>query len=234
MVGWVPGVVVLTVACVLVALGLGCAPPVATSTARGADDRERATEAERVEQRERAARENAQIAESNAQAERANQGMQAMLDDEARRDAEARRQASVFSEVQASEASEIKANCLLDVAARAARQRAAQAEIVALEAKEIAAEAWVNAHCKSVEVPTIERQLCDDGSAVAKICNVETGFHDELRCPPGAPRGVTKFGIEIPEAPAEIRGIVAFEADTKRNRQCGDVPGLVRRGDRRP
>lgn len=59
------------------------------------------------------------------------------------------------------------------------------------------AEEWTETHCKQVLVTDYGRTVCDDGSSLAKVCNVPVGQHREFRCPAGAPEGVTRYGVSV-------------------------------------
>lgn len=120
----------------------------------------------------------------------------------------------------------IEQDCASDRAARVERGRLAQEAVNASRARQKEAETWLTKNCKEVRLPTYERRLCDDGSAVAKWCNVQSGERIEYRCPSGAPRGVSKEGVSPVQTAEEAKVIDAQAGDYERNRRCVDVPRL--------
>jgi len=120
----------------------------------------------------------------------------------------------------------LDADCATDRTDRMARRTAALAERAENERKHAAAEEWVEKRCKRVSVDDYQRIVCDDGSAVAKMCNRKVGEHEEYRCPPGAPKGVSATGITTGQTAGEHPAANAASADSRRNSRCREVDGL--------
>lgn len=94
------------------------------------------------------------------------------------------------------------------LAANAARQRGA------------ALIAYRTAHCRRRVVGDFERQLCDNGTSVARWCNVRVAEHHEWDCPATAPPELRSAGGGIPSGVVEVE----MSPEMRRhNTACADV-----------
>jgi len=118
---------------------------------------------------------------------------------------------------------DLEQKCAPTREARLKAWHAARNEKLNNDRRNAVAEEWAEKHCKRVEVKDYSRRLCDDGSAVAKMCNVETGSHSELRCPPGAPKDVGT-GIHTGGKVQDRYAWAAYQTVGSLGVNCHDMP----------
>lgn len=115
------------------------------------------------------------------------------------------------------------ASCVASQPKRHAMCDAFQREKAENRRRRVAAFEWAAKHCKSATVTDYRRYLCEDASGYVRVCREPDWAHEELRCPAGAPKGVSAAGITTGKTAGEMPAWLALSSIAKENRKCGDV-----------